>query len=898
MGLYNLEKIFRPRSVAVIGASEKQGSIGDTIMRNLVEGGFEGRIMPVNPKHESVHDLPCFPSVSEADASADLAVVATPIHTVPDIVRDCVKAGVGGAVVISAGGKETGAKGVKIEQEIEEEARKGGLRIVGPNCLGFISPGRKLNASFASHMPAKGNLAFISQSGAICTSILDHSLKEGIGFSTFVSIGSMLDVDFGDLIDFLGNEYQVQSILLYVESLTNVRKFMSAARAVSRIKPVLVLKAGRSAAGAKAAASHTGAMAGEDDVYDAAFKRAGCVRVNTIQELFDCAELLAKQPRPAGKRIAVITNAGGPGVMAADGLSQHGIEPAKLSDDTIESLNQVLPPAWSHGNPIDILGDASPERYSKAIEVCVKDKGLDGSLVLLSPQAMTDPTAVAQSIADNFKGSKYPIFAVWMGGVDVSEGLNILNEAGIPTFNFPERAIAAFMYLVEYADNLELLQQIPPRLSNELKFDRNRAKEIIERALEGGGKHTLSEVDSKAVLDAYGIPVSRTEVAESEDGAARLAEKIGYPLAMKIHSPDISHKTDVNGVQLKLRTEQGVRQAWRQIMESVEERRPDARVEGVTLQPMVGRGEYEILMGAKKDPNFGPVIMFGMGGVLTELIRDRAIGLPPMDRLLAQRLMEATKVHRLLQGYRGRPGADLESVEETIIRLSQLLVDFPQIAELDMNPVLISNSRPFAVDARIILEPTGEEPREHLVISPYPEEYEFRETTASGFEILIRPVQPEDAPLFKEMFQTLSSTSIYYRFFRYIKELTPDMLARFTQVDYDREIALVAIDESEGRDRMLGADRVISDPDGKNAEFAILVGDPWQGMGIGATLLSKSLRVAKDRGMEKIWGTVLPGNRQMLALGRKLGFDTKRYPDSNEFELSIDLREVSLEDLR
>jgi len=565
MGIYNIDRIFNPGAIAVIGASEKADSVGSTLMLNLIQSGFEGELFPVNPRRRTIHGLKTLPSILKAEHSIDLAVIATPIETVPSIVKECVQKGVKGAIILSAGGKEAGTKGQEIEAQIGRYAREGGLRIIGPNCLGIICPQRNINASFAAHMPYKGNLAFISQSGAICSAILDLSMQEGFGFSHFVSIGSMVDVDFGDLIDFLGADPQVSSILLYIESLTHVRKFMSAARAVSRSKPIIVLKSGRSPAGTKAAASHTGAMAGEDNVYDAAFMRAGIVRVDTIGELFDCAELMARQPRPTGARLAVITNAGGPGVMAADVLSRYGSEPAEPKPETLAKLDGVLPPLWSRSNPIDILGDASPERFAAAVEICVGAKEFDGVLVILSPQAMTDPTAVAQMLASSFQKKQYPLFTAWMGGVDVAKGKEILNQAGIPTYDTPEDAIRAFLYMVDYSRNLKILQEIPPKLPRSIDFDRRQARKLIDTAL-SKSKPVMTELESKALLAAYGLPVIPTQVAVSAQEAVQLAGQIGYPLVMKILSPDILHKTDAHGIRLDLRTEADVRKAYDEIV--------------------------------------------------------------------------------------------------------------------------------------------------------------------------------------------------------------------------------------------------------------------------------------------------------------------------------------------
>jgi acetyltransferase len=889
MGQYNLHRVFEPKSIVVVGASEKKGSIGEAIMRNLIEGGFKGELIPINPKYETVYGIKTLREVSKLDKGVDLAVIATPIATVPDIIGQCVERRVGGAIVISAGGKEVGEKGREIEEIIRKISYEGGLRIVGPNCLGIIRPAGNLNASFASEMPVKGNLAFVSQSGAICTAILDLAFKEKIGFSHFVSIGSMLDVDFGDMIDYLGNDPSAQSILLYIESLTNFRKFMSAARAVSRVKPIIVLKSGRSPAGAKAAASHTGAMAGEDAVYDAAFKRAGIVRVETIQQLFDCAELTAKQPAPKGPRLSIITNGGGPGVMAADTLARFGHSPAPLDPDTMRRLDEILPPFWSRGNPIDILGDASAERFRKTLEICFESKESDGVLVILAPQALTEPTEVAEALASAMKNRRYPVFTCWMGGKSIARALQVLNDAGIPTYETPERAVRAFLYMVEYARNMEMLLEVPPKLTKDMKFDTRKAASIMDAGPEG---EFMAESDSKEIIAAYGLPIIRTQTAATEREAAELGRAMGYPLVMKLHSPDITHKTEAGGVLLDLRSEEDLRAGFKRIIESARRYMPQARIKGVTLQPYFSSPDYEILLGAKRDPNFGPVILFGMGGIFTEVLKDRALGLPPMNRLLASRLIQETKAYQLLKGYRNRPPADMEALEEMIVRLSQLLIDFPDIAELDMNPVLIKDGRAVIVDARIMTKHAQARSPMHLVISPYPEEYEDHLTTEEGFRLFVRPVKPEDYPLFVEFLNSVSENSLYQRFLGRIKELTPAMLARFTQIDYDREIALVALEDAKGIERMLGVARITGDPDGKTGDAAVLVGDPWHGLGIGSTLLKRCLDIAKERGFRTVRGAALKENRSMLALAEKLGMAVTQDYASGEYRMSVDFAPV------
>ncbi|MCL2340288.1 MAG: bifunctional acetate--CoA ligase family protein/GNAT family N-acetyltransferase, partial [Proteobacteria bacterium] len=829
----------------------------------------------------------------------EMAIIATPIATAPEIVRQCVRAGTRGVIIISAGGKELGEEGAFIEEQIQGAAEGSGMRIIGPNCMGVIRPAKKLNATFAGDMPATGSLAVISQSGAICAAILDRAAEENMGFSHFVSIGSMLDVDFGDLIDYLGNDGTVKAILLYMENLTNPRKFMSAARAVSRIKPIIVLKAGRSKAGAHAASTHIGAMAGEDAVYDAAFKRAGIVRVPSLARLFDCAELMAKQPRPAGTRLAIITNGGGPGVMAVDTLAAYGLEPAPLSDEIMAGLGEILPPYWSRGNPIDILGNATVERFTSVFELCLASRDFDGILVIMVPQDLTAPEDVAAQLVKLTRRKRVPVFASWMGGRRIAAAVDILNRADIPTYETPERAVRAFLYLVEYTRNLELLAQAPPKLPDELYFNRDQVFRTIYECL---GQETeqatemLSEIQSKELLSAYGIPVNPTLLAATADEAVALAEGLEMPLAMKLVSPDITHKSDAGGVHLDLRNEADIRAAFERIVVGARAYKPEARIAGVAIQPYIAGADFELLVGSTTDDNFGPVLCFGSGGVYAELLGDKALGLPPLNRLLARRMMEETRILPLLGGNRNTPPADLEKLEEILVRLSQLVIDFPEIAEMDINPILIKNGEPCAVDARILIRRVEEHTNNlHLVISPYPQHLERHDFTDMQMPLFIRPIKPEDAPLFVDLFNSLTPTSIYYRFFSVVKTLSPEILARFTQVDYDREIAFVALNDSEdGVERMLGVANIVGEPDGRRGEFSVLVGDPWQGKEIGAKLLLQCLEIARERGMEVVWGTVLAENRHMIALGKKLGFTIKQGEDPAEYKLTIDLKTAKL----
>ena len=888
MGIYNLEKLFRPKSVALIGASEKSHTIGWAITKNMRDAGFDGPIYPVNPNYSQIQGLKAYPSVLEIGQPVDLAVVATPIGGVPVIVRECVDAGVKGAVIVSAGGKETGAQGAAIEEEIWQEARRGGMRIIGPNCIGIICPGQHVNTTFAAHMPRPGKLAFISQSGAICASMLDLSLKKEVGFSHFVSIGSMLDVDFGDLIDYLGNEEEVQSILLYIESLSAFRKFMSAARAVSRVKPIIALKAGKGGAGAKAAASHTGAMVGDDAVYGAAFRRAGIVRVNTIEDFFDCAELLDKQPRPSGKRMVVITNSGGPGVMAADAVTTYGLELTSLGQKTLDRLNGMLPAFWSHGNPIDLLGDATAERYANVVKCCFDATEVDGMLVILNPQAMTDASDIASVLAEDLKGKPYPVVTSVMGGMDAERAREVLDKTGLPTYETPERAVRAFYYLHEYARNMEMLQEIPLSLQSGVEPDHEKAGRLINEGLEKG-RRFLTEVESKDLLKSFGIPVNPTETAGTLEETLQAARNLGFPVVMKVLSRDISHKTEADGVQVDLQSEEDVERGYLRIMEGVRVHNPDAEILGVTVQPMIQSPEYEILIGAKKDQNFGPVLLFGMGGIYAEVLNDRAIGLPPMNRSLARMLMRETKLFALLMGYRNRPQADVPLLEEILVRVSHLVADFPQIVELDLNPVMVRKGKPHVVDARVVLEQSSIRAPLHLSISPYPEHYEWRDETPKGLRVLIRPIKPEDAPLLLDLFGTMSKKSIYYRFFSPLKSLPSSMLVKFTQIDYDREIALVALEQDQGKERMLAVTRAIRDLSRENAEFALAVGDPWQKKGLGTKLLRKCIEVAAEQGIKSLYGRVLSDNYEMLALVKRLGFKLSRSREADEYVVTLDL---------
>ena len=873
-----LDKFFQPESIAIVGASSKENSIGRILIENLQKDGFPGGIYPINPKHEQILGIPAFPSIAAAPAGIDLAIVAVPIQGVPEVMRECGQAKVPGVIIISAGGKEVGEEGKKIEAEIHAAAQAGGIRYLGPNCMGILCPHSHLNASFAAHSVRSGSVAFLSQSGAICSVILDMAEAQNIGFSHFVSIGSMADLDFGEMIDYLGNDDQVRSILIYMESLTHHRRFMSAARSVSRVKPIIVVKSGRSEAAARAATSHTGALAGKDEAYNAAFRRAGIIRVNNIAQLFNCAEALGKMSRPLGGNLAIITNAGGPGVMAVDAFSKWGLEPAALSPETVGRLDQVLPPHWSRNNPVDILGDAPPERYLAAVQGVLAAPEVSGGLVLLSPQAMTDPTGVAQTLAPEIKKQAKPVFAVWMGANDVAPGIRVLNEAGIPTYETPEEAVDTFMEMYSYTRNLELLQETPPRLPADLKVNTKQVRSFIDECFK---RQTplLTEVEAKAILSAYGIPVNPTVTASSAAAAAAAAKKLGFPVVAKIHSPEISHKSDVDGVRAFLKSEEEVAAAFEDIVNRARAARPEAKIFGVTIQTQVEKSPLELILGARKDPQFGPLLLFGLGGVLTEVLHESSVDLPPLNLLLARRLMERTRFYKVLKGYRNIPPANLDLLEEVLVRLSQLVADFPEIVELDINPLLISNGHPVSVDARILLEPSPVPAPRHLIIAPYPNQYESGWLLEDGMPLLLRPMKPEDESLVSEFLSNCSEDTVYFRYFKLIKNWTHEMLIRFTQNDYDRELGLMAIGLPPGPEAMMGVSRMVMAADRSTAEFAVIVADPWQGKGLGEKLIERVIEIARDNGVKMLYGDVLATNLPMLGLMKKTGFSIKAFDD-------------------
>lgn len=892
----NLDRIFNPKSIAIVGASEEEGTVGYALMRNLIELKFQGDIYPVNIRKTEILGYKAYPSVEQIPERVDLVVIATPARTVPDVVEQCGKAGIMALVIISAGFKEIGPEGKALEERILEIKSKYGLRIIGPNCLGVIRPSINLNVTFISKMPKPGNIAFISQSGALGSAILDWAIHENIGFSNFVSIGSMIDVDFGDLIDYFGTDPKTKSILMYIEGLTDARKFMSAARHFARAKPIIVVKAGKFGESAKAAASHTGSLTGEDIIYDKAFRRAGIVRVDEIADLFNCAEVLGTQPLPRGPNLAIITNAGGPGVMATDATITRGGKMAQLSPKTMEALNNFLPHYWSRGNPIDILGDAKADRYKATVEACLNDENIDGILIIYTAQAVGEPVEIAKTIAELCRGRTYQnktILTSFMGYGAVEEANRVFNQNNIPTYSTPEQAVKTYMYMYQYKSNLELLYETPEELPVDVAPPK-RPLMVIMRNMAKENREILNEAEAKTFLEYYGFPVVKTKVAQNADQAAGIAKEIGYPVVLKILSPQIVHKTDAGGVVLDIHSEAELREAYERIMQRAKQYNPDAEILGVTVQQMIKKHGYEVIIGAKTDPLFGPVILFGMGGVGVELFKDFSLGLPPLNQTLVRRIMEETKVYQLLKGYRNVPPANIKLLEEIMVLFSQMLIDFPQLKEVDINPLFINEREAYAFDARIVVDKDKvfekSEPHQHLVMTPYPKKYETMWKLRDGRTVLLRPIKPEDEPMWLEMFQNFSEESIRYRFFQIIKDTPHETRVRYCNIDYDREIAIVPELTENGRRKILGVVRVGMEPDGRAGEIAFIVADPWQGLGLGTKLVDYAIEICKDMKIETLYAIMLPDNYRAINLMKKMGF-TITYLEDGTAKGILDLRE-------
>ncbi len=894
---YGLDAVFAPASVAVIGATSRPNTVGRTILENLLNGGYQGKVYVVNPNHDEVLGVKAYRNIRDTPEKVDLAIVATPAATVPQIIRECVDAGAKSAVVISAGFKERGAEGAALEKQIREQLRLGSMRLIGPNCLGLINPAIGLNATFAKGAPQLGNVAFLSQSGALLSAILDWSRREAVSFSAIVSTGSMLDVGWGDLIYYFGDDPHTKSILLYMESVGDARSFLSAAREVALTKPIIVIKAGRSPAASRAAASHTGALTGSDEVLEAAFRRSGVLRVHNIADLFYMAEVLGRQPRPRGPRLTILTNAGGPGVLATDALVANGGELAELSPESLRRLDEFLPAHWSHNNPIDILGDADPERYARALEIASNDPNSDGLLVILAPQGMTDPAQIAERLRPYAKESGKPVLASWMGGDSVAAGEAALNAAGIPTFSYPDTAARAFTYMWRYTYNLRGLYETPtlPEHSELENISDDRVEQIIQNA-RAQGRVLLTEFESKQLLSLYGIPTVETHIAATEDEAVQLASAIGFPVVLKVHSQTITHKTDVGGVKLNLPDEPAVRSAYRSIQSSVAEKAGREYFSGVTVQPMVNLDGYELILGSSVDPQFGPVILFGSGGQLVEVFRDRALALPPLNTTLAQRMMEQTKIFTALKGVRGRPPVNMAALEQLLVRFSQLVLEHRWIAEIDINPLLASPERLLALDARIVLHDASVtlDKLPKPAVRPYPLKYVAPWTMKDGTKITIRPIRPEDEPLMVKFHETLSDRSVYLRYFCSLslsRRVAHERLLRICFGDYDREMALVAerTDPATGERQIMAVGRMNRLHAGNEAEVAVLVSDQFQQLGLGHELLRRVIEVARDEKLSRVSAEMLTDNVAMQIIMKRLGFGVRASEDLTSVRAFLDL---------
>jgi len=885
MQVNRLQQLFKPKSVALYGASEKTGALGTVILKNLNSAGFKGTITLVNPKYEEIGGQQCFPRLVDADREVDLAVIVAPAAAVPEIITDCGESGVGAAIVVSAGFSEAGSQGSAIEAEMLRRARRYGLRILGPNCLGVIRTDIGLNATFSAGNASTGRIAVISQSGALCTAILDWAAVNDVGFSSLISTGIGADVDFGEILDFVAMDPGTDSIMLYIEGLRDARRFMSALRSAARMKPVVIMKAGRHAQGSRAAVSHTGALVGSDEVFDAALRRAGALRVDDFTDFFSTAATLDSGVRTQGSRLAVVTNAGGPGVMAADHCAEAGLKLAELGEDTLKALNKALPKSWSRNNPVDVLGDAGPDRYELAVKACLDDPGIDAVLVVLTPQAQTAPMDVATRLVEFGAKSRKPILACWMGDVSVQSSRELFKQHNMPSYRTPEAAVRAFAAMSAYHDNQQQLLQVPDPVTMESAPELDNANLIIENVL-ADDRTILSQAESKAVLAAFHIPILRSISARSAQEAMLVAQELGYPVAMKIDSPDITHKTDVGGVRLGLANARQVRSTFQELIDSVGAMRPEATIDGVVIEPMwQGRHARELMVGVVRDEVFGPVISFGLGGTLVEVLRDRAVSLPPLNQFLVASLIDRTKAAKMLESMRGSPAVDRDALESLLLRVSEMACELPSIVEMDLNPVIASADGVVTVDARIVVAKHNEtaRPYDHMAIHPYPKDLVSLRELSDGTEVTIRPIRPEDAIIERDFVNALSEQSRYFRFMYSLSKLTPELLSRFTQIDYDREMALIAVTREGDQELQVGVARYSSMPDPTSCEFAIVVADAWQNKGLARRLMRALVDAARSRRYSRMVGQVLTENRRMLEFVESLGFRVE--PSSEDPQL-------------
>lgn len=874
MSKHYLRTLFTPTSVAVFGASSAPDTFGGILFTNLLENDFKGKLYAINPRYEKIRDIPCYPTIHDVDEPIDLAIITTPANTVPEIIEVCGQHGVRNAVIISAGFSEAGAQGTRLEKQVVTNAKRYGLRFIGPGCLGIMNPSIGLNATLITGKVRTGNLALISQSGALCTAVLDWAADD-LGFSTVLSLGGSADIDFGEVLDYLVSDPQTQGILMYIEGIHHTRSFMSGLRAAARIKPVILIKSGRHEIAHAAVKSHSTVLIGRDDVFDAALQRAGVVRVSTFGQLFSAAVTLASRYKAHGNRLGIVTNGGGPGVMAIDRAADLGIPLATLSPETLVALTKEMPPAWSRTNPIDILGDANNERYRKAVTLCLQDPQIDAVLVILTPQAFVNSWEVAQTLIEVADQSPKPLLACWMGGMQTRESRRLFSQARIPQFRTPEAAVEAFYYLSSYHQNQQLLLQTPAASPGSAeKPDVEGARTIIESVLAERRK-VLTDMESKALLGAFRIPVVSTAIARSASESLVLAESMGFPVAMKINSPDILHKSDIGGVKLNIQSSTGIREAFKAIMQQVRIKRPDARIDGVTVERMSNKPNgRELSVGISRDAVFGPVITFGMGGTLVDVLGDSAVSLPPLNLYLVNTMIQKTRAAKLLGEFRHLPPAKRESLEDVLLRVSEIACELPWVQSLDINPLITDENGAIAVDARIVVDyyTTLPDRYNHMAIYPYPTHLVEQWQLPDGTDVIIRPIRPEDADMERDFVRNLSDETRYFRFMQTLHELTPTMLVRFTQIDYDREMALIAVIPEESQELEVGVARYAINPDGESCEFALVVADEWQHRGFAQKLMTCLMDAARTRGLKIIEGEVLSNNHNMLKLMKKLGF--------------------------
>ena len=893
MGPHYLNRFFTPKSVAIVGASERPESVGYRLLLNMQEAEFQGGLYPVNNKREQILGLKAYPDLNSVPEDLDLVVISTPAPTVPGVMRQCGEKGVNSVIIITAGFGELGEEGKRLQQEVLDIAHRYGIRLIGPNCLGVARPSGFLNATFGDGTIQDGNLALLSQSGAVCTAILDWAKSQDIGFSTVVSMGGAADIDFGEVLDYLATDTKTTGILMYVEGIRDARRFLSGLKAAARLKPVILIKSGRHEAGIKAAMSHTGAMVGGDSVFDAAIERAGVVRAYSISELFSAARVLANNYEVKKDRLAIITNAGGPGVMSTDRAEDVGIKMAELSDDSLHALNAVLPVHWSHANPVDILGDATSERYKQSLEVCLNDENIDGVLVILTPQAMTNPTEIAECIIEGAKHSKKPVLAAWTGGAKVEEGRALFANSNVAHFNTPEIAVDAFGFLANYAQNQILLKQIPSPSVERVAPDVKGARLIIERIL-AEGRDVLTAQESKAILAAFHIPVNQTIKVTSAKDAMIAAETLHFPVVLKINMPEFSHKSDIGGVRLNINSVEDIARNFTEMEHAIQSKYPEIKEVGMTVEAMFKSDSgRELMIGVVRDPVFGPAISFGLGGTMVEILKDNAVALPPLNAYMVEQMIAKTKAAKYIEQFRNLPVANKQALVDVLLNISEMVSELPEILELDINPLIVDAQGAIAVDARIKAHTSHQLSRyAHMAIHPYPHELTQHYLTANGANVTIRPIRPEDAKMETDFVNRLSEKTKYFRFHQGLQELTPEMLVRFTQIDYDREMAFVAVTEDSSMPNELGVGRYSVNPDGHSVEFAIVVADDCKRLGIGSKLMKTLMQTAKAKGMLSFEAEVLKDNEPTLEMVKKLGFSIEMIAGKDDVVRAIkDLRQ-------